>query len=49
MFKTGLTSFCIYGLLLHCTWEGAFYGCEHGEAVEQTFVQIDVPTFQHLF
>jgi len=23
--------------------------CEHGEAMEQTFVQIDVPTFQHLF
>ncbi len=25
------------------------WDCEHGEAVEQTFVQIDVPTLQHLF
>lgn len=30
MFKKGLASLCIYGLLLHCTWEGAFYGCVVG-------------------
>ncbi len=26
-----------------------FQVCEHGKAVEQTFVQIDVCTLQHLF
>ncbi len=30
MFKIGHASPCIYGLLLHCTWEGTFYGCVEG-------------------